>query len=104
MFNPRPDGVRPKYKVGEVANDLYALRSEIAHGAYEDKRFSEVIGFWPEDGTAINDSFTRAQVLEECSLFLLQTALMSALSTELAKAVENAASWRKYLDGKHHQP
>lgn len=91
---------QPKYRVSDVAGDLYELRSQIAHGREISKRFRETTGFKAVDGGDISGAFSDCQyrqVLEECAVFLLASALRKVLTLNLLEEIANERKWRQRL-------
>jgi hypothetical protein len=73
---------RPKYKIADVVNDLYLLRTEMAHGLPFHERFRKTRGFLAEGDVPVAAEFADWRydhVLEECSAFLLCSALREVL-------------------------
>jgi hypothetical protein len=69
---------QPKYTVAEVAEDLYQLRNEMAHGLPFHEKFRKKRGFQAETGSPVAEEFANWRydhVLEECAGFLLCKAL-----------------------------
>jgi hypothetical protein len=64
---------QPRYRVGEVAGDIYELRSAIAHGSLIPTRCLEMVGLEDLRGKANTayGSVQYLQVMRECALFLL---------------------------------
>jgi hypothetical protein len=91
---------QPKYTVGDVADDLYELRSEIAHGREISRRFREKTGFLTENGHSVEGIFQDyqyRQVLHECAVFLLCQALRKIFLLNLADVVASERKWRERL-------
>jgi len=91
---------QPGYKVGEVGQDLYELRSEIAHGRGISKRFREPTGFLDSSGAPLSTAFATYRyrhVLEECAAFLLCQAIRKVVTTDLIVDIENEKRWRQRL-------
>jgi hypothetical protein len=96
-----PSG-QPKYRVGEVAEDLYELRNTIAHGNEISRKFNKRIGF--QDCTKIllegyDSGYQYGFVLVESALFLLCAALRKVFVEKLIQTVAEPRAWRKYLEG-----
>ena len=90
VFPPSAVRPRPKYKVRDVAEDLYQLRNEMAHGLPFHEKFRKKRGFLAEDGQPISEDLANCrydQALEECAVFLLCRALREVL---LQNTVEDA--------------
>jgi hypothetical protein len=78
IFPPSAANRRPKYTVVDVVEDLYQLRTEMAHGLPFHERFRKKRGFLAGDDQPVSDEFANYrydQVLEECAAFLLCKAL-----------------------------
>jgi len=68
----------PRYKVVDVAEDLFRLRTEMAHGLPFHEKFRKKQGLLAGDGHPVSEEFANCrydQVLEECAGFLLSSAL-----------------------------
>ena len=81
VFPPRAANRRPKYRVIDVAQDLYQLRNEMAHGLPFHEKFRKTRGFLADGDEPISEDFANYrydQVLEECAVFLLCRALREA--------------------------
>jgi hypothetical protein len=82
IFPASTTGLMPKYKVIDVAADLYQLRSEMAHGLPFHEKFRKKRGFVIDGDQSISPDFADYrydQVLEECAGFLLCKALRQVL-------------------------
>jgi len=82
VFPPGRGGRQPKYRVCDVAEDLYLLRNEMAHGLPFHEKFRKKRGFLADDGDPVSSEFAvyrYDQVLEECAAFLLCQALREVL-------------------------
>jgi hypothetical protein len=82
IFPPCSALPRPKYKVAEVVEHLYLLRTQMAHGLPFHEQFRKTRGFLAADGRPLSEEFAKYrydQVLEECSAFLLCKALREVL-------------------------
>lgn len=91
---------QPKYTLGDVACDLYQLRSLIAHGREIGKAFRAQVGFQDVDGNLIDGyerSYQYRQILEEAALFLLCLALRTILTNKLVGVVADTGHWRDCL-------
>ncbi len=89
---------QPKYRVGEVAEDLYELRSVVAHGGEIPAKFALACGFRDVSDTTIEvheKNCLYLEVLEECALFLLCRALRYVFVSGLDRKVYNASEWRQ---------
>ena len=92
---------QPKYRVSDVADDLYKLRGSIAHGEDVRQRFYRRERFETVEGHLIKqyDSprFRYCDLLEECSVFLLGAALKKVFVSGLAGTVANRRQWKLRL-------
>ena len=82
IFPPSPTLPAPKYRVRDVAEHLYLLRTEMAHGLPFHERFRRRPGFLDGNDRPICADFASwryDQVIEECSAFLLCRALREVL-------------------------
>ena len=73
----------------DVAEDLYQLRNEMAHGLPFHEKFRKTRGFLGDDGLPIAEEFADYRydpVLEECAIFLLCKALREILVNDDAWA------------------
>jgi hypothetical protein len=87
VFPPDAANRQPKYKVRDVAEDLYQLRNEMAHGLPFHERFRKKQGFLMNGGQPVAEEYAGYrydQVLEECSVFLLCKALREIFVNEKA--------------------
>jgi hypothetical protein len=78
IFPPAEGYRRPVHTVGDVTEDLYQLRTEMAHGLPFHEKFRKTRGLLAEGGEPVCDEFAGwryDQVLEECAVFLLCNAL-----------------------------
>ena len=73
VFPPDTANRVPPYRVCDVAEDLYLLRSEMAHGLPFDQKFRKRRGLLADDEELANCRYD--QVLEECAAVLLCRAL-----------------------------
>lgn len=97
VFPASRDGMQPSYRVGEVVDDLYSLRSEIAHGSRLSPRFMDYVGFFGTSGENLRPEYTHLELLEECALFLLQRCLKTVLATDLFNVVQDERQWRQVI-------
>jgi hypothetical protein len=82
IFPPCASLPRPCYRVADVVEHLYLLRTEMAHGLPFHEQFRKTRGFLATNGQAVSPEFAAYRydaVLEECSVFLLCKALREAL-------------------------
>jgi len=91
---------QPRYRVKDVAADLYDLRSALAHGREIPPKFRNKVGFLDTDGKEIfdGDPYTYAAVLHEASSVLLRQTLLKICSGKLFDVVADTSAWRQYLD------
>jgi len=78
IFPPDATGRRPEYQVIDVAEDLYQLRNEMAHGLPFHEKFRKKRGFLVAAGEPPSEDFASYRydhVLEECAVFLLCQSL-----------------------------
>jgi hypothetical protein len=94
-------GGQPKYRVKDVAADLYHFRSAIAHGDLIQQEFLELSGLINTTGNEISSypPQTRyTQVLEECALFLIAGVFRKLFLEDLGRTFRNVKAWRKKLN------
>jgi len=92
---------QPRYRVGEVAGELYDLRSVIAHGSLVPAKFLEQVSLKDVYGKIISTYPTQVQylqVMRECALFLLIRLLRKIFLEDRVYMVNNTAQWRARLD------
>lgn len=92
---------QPKYRVEDVAGDLYDLRSCIAHGRAIPEKYRISFGFTSNQGRLIKSyptDYQYRQVLVECALFLLCRALRKVFVSNLVQTVGKQKEWRRMLD------
>jgi hypothetical protein len=97
---PTTEFGQPKYRVEDVADDIFQLRSAIAHGQEIRAKFRSRIPFEDDAGNVIPDIQSPrlySEVLHECSLFLLCRLLRWLFVNGLDRGVRNATSWKKVL-------
>ena len=92
---------QPKYSIGEIAEDLYALRSVVAHGQVIPPKFLAATNLFNIHGAAIaayppNPRYI--QVLQECALFTLTSVLRRIFLENRIQQVNDTAGWRARLD------
>ena len=95
-----PSG-QPRYRVGEIADELYDLRSAIAHGQLIPKKFLEHVGLQDIHGKEISTYLPKVQyfqVMRECALFLLIQLLRKIFLENRVSMVNDTALWRTRLD------
>jgi len=92
---------QPRYKVEEMAADLYEFRSKIAHGLELPKKFWEKVPFENTNGTLIDivspNPRPYYEVLTECSLFLLCRFLRWIFVNNLQDIVHKTRQWKREL-------
>lgn len=101
VFPPLELFGQPKYRIKDVAADLYDLRSCIAHGKEIPKKYRRSCGFISEEGRLIENypnDYQYRQVLVECALFLLCRALRTVFVSNLVQTVGKQKEWRRTLD------
>ena len=94
---PDAAGHEPKYRVAEVAEDLYLLRNEMAHGLPFHEKFRKPRGFLGDDGQPITPEYANYRydkVLEECAIFLLCRSLRQVFLRNLVFDAQSA-TWRE---------
>lgn len=95
---------QPKYRVQDVAADMYELRSAIAHGEQIPRKFWTRVSFDDENGHPIevveNPRFY-FEILQECSLFLLCRLLRWLFVNRLDNRVRDTPRWRQELTHPH---
>jgi len=82
IFPPCSSLPEPCYRVADVVDHLYLLRTEMAHGLPFHEQFRKTRGFLAAGGQPVNQDFAGYRydaVLEECSAFLLCKALREVL-------------------------
>lgn len=99
---PRVDpGGQPKYRVGEMAEEVYELRSAIAHGSLIPKKFLKNVGLENVGGKGIECYGPGTQylhIVRECALFLLVGVLKKIFVEGCAKVASDTGPWRAKLD------
>ena len=99
---PKVDpGGQPKYRVGEIAEEVYELRSKIAHGSLIQKKFLEQARL-----TNVNDKIIESYVpptqylhiVRECALFLLIGVLKKIFLEDCAMVANSTSLWRSKLN------
>lgn len=98
---PCLDGsVQPKYRVGELVEDLYDFRSAIAHGQVLPEKFLLDCDFLDTNDSPI-EVYPKAcqyrQVMEESALFLLLRMLNRVFAEDLFDTVCDTTEWKKKL-------
>jgi len=92
---------QPGYRVGEVAGELYDLRSAIAHGSLVPPKFLALVGLKDVSGKTISTyppQVQYLQVMRECALFLLIRLLRKIFLEDRVTMVNNTSQWRARLD------
>lgn len=95
VFPPNTAGRRPRYRVADVVEDLYLLRTQMAHGLPFHEKFRRTVEFLAEDEKSVSGECVRFrydQVLEECAAFLLCKALREVFLRNLTFDVQ-ARTW-----------
>ena len=91
-----------KYRVGEIAGELYNLRSAIAQGQLVPKKFLEHTGLIDAHGKGISAYHpSRAHylhVMSESALFLLVRLSREISEEDRVHMVSNTTLWRTRLD------
>lgn len=91
---------QPQYLVSDVAEDLYELRSIVAHGREIPKKFAQPCGFKDTEGQVIlgyEESYQYRQVLHECAFSLLSRAFRSVFIEGRTPIVRKTDFWRSRL-------
>ena len=97
---PSIEFAQPKYRVHDVADDIFELRSEIAHGQEIRAKFRAVGPFEDNTGKVIEvvaGSRAYSEVLHECSLFLLCRLLRWLLVQGLDDKVRDTITWKQII-------
>lgn len=99
---PRVDpGGQPKYRVGDMAEDVYELRSKVAHGSLIPKKFLEEVRLKNVHDKDIESYAPPTQylhIVRECAFFLLLGVLKKIFVEDSAKVVSNTNLWRAKLN------
>jgi hypothetical protein len=93
---------QPGYRVADVADDLYELRSVIAHGREIPEKYWKPTEFKekPKEPLAeYPDCKLYNGLLSGCALFLLCAALRKIYLEGLAHLVADPSRWRGFLEG-----
>lgn len=101
VFPPLELFGQPKYRIKDVASDLYDLRSCIAHGKEIPRKYRRPCGFVDVAERSIEgypNDYQYRQVLVECALFLLCRALRKVFVSNLVQTVGKQKEWRRMLD------
>ena len=89
----------PKYRVGDIAGDLYDLRSTVAHGRRIPERFRDSRGLIDTKGAAIPGfEYGYREVLHEAALLLLIAVLKKAFIEGHLAALRSEKVWRQKLE------
>lgn len=94
-------GGQPKYRVGEMAEEVYELRSKIAHGSLISKKFLEQVRLRNVNDRNIESYAPPTQylhIVRECALFLLIGVLKKIFLEDCAKVAKNTGLWRSKLN------
>jgi hypothetical protein len=92
---------QPKYRVQDVADDIFELRSEIAHGQEIRAKFRAVGPFEDDTGkdiAVVAGSRVYSEVLHECSLFLLCRLMRWLFVQGLDDKVRDTTTWKRIID------
>lgn len=100
MFTWRPTPSCPSITVSDVVKDLYALRSEIAHGHKIPPSFGTEFDLTGSEGETIVASLQYSQILSEAALFLLTSCLYKVFTMNMVDEVKSDSHWRKRLESK----
>jgi hypothetical protein len=99
---PKVDpGGQPKYRVGEIAEEVYELRSKIAHGSLIPKKFLEQVRLKNTSDRNIESYAPPTQylhIVRECALFLLIGVLKKIFLEDCAKVANSTGLWRSKLN------
>ena len=99
---PKTDpGGQPKYRVGEIAEEVYELRSKIAHGSLMPKKFLEQVMLKNVNDKIIESYAPPTQylhIVRECALFLLIGVLKKIFLEGCAKVANSTGLWRSKLN------
>ena len=99
---PRVDpGGQPKYRVRELAEDVYELRSKIAHGSLIPTKFLQNERLKNVQDQVIESYAPPTQylhIVRECALFLLIGVLKKIFLEDCARLANNTALWRAKLN------
>jgi len=99
---PKVDpGGQPKYRVGEIAEEVYELRSKIAHGSLIPKKFLEQVRLKNVNDRIIESYGPPTQylhIVRECALFLLIGVLKKIFLEDCAKVANSTGLWRSKLN------
>jgi hypothetical protein len=100
VFQSLDEFGQPRYLVSDVAQDLYELRSIVAHGREIPKKFTQACGFKDSDGQIIlgyEQSYQYREVLQECAFSLLVRALRAVFIEDRTPIVRKTDFWRSRL-------
>jgi hypothetical protein len=92
---------QPRYRVTDIASDLYALRSAIAHGKQIPDKYWQPTTFEGISGRPIEGFYggpLYRDLLSGCALFLLCASLRKIFDEELVGTVADPKLWRDRLD------
>lgn len=95
---------QPKYRVRDVIEDIYELRSAIAHGEQIARKFWSKLSFDDDTGQpieAVENPRFYYEILQECSLFLLCRLLRWLFINGLDNRVRDTPLWRQELTRPH---
>jgi hypothetical protein len=94
-------GRRPKYTIGELADDMFEFRSLIAHGKEILQKYREKIEFEFEPlelSYLAIEKWSRGTLMVESILFTLIAALRTAITDGLMEKIKTQRAWKKWLD------
>jgi hypothetical protein len=100
VFAPSNDSLDwGKFLIEDLAEDLYVLRSEVAHGRAIGETFwkerADLNTFWP--WLPQNDPPRYLHLLEEAALSLISRILRKIIVEDLVLEFTNAKAWRAHL-------
>jgi len=98
---PKVDpGGQPKYRVGDMAEDVYELRSNVAHGSLINKKFlspTTLKNIQDRDIVAYSPPTQYLHIVRECALFLLARVLHKIFLDDCAKVANDTKAWKAKL-------
>jgi hypothetical protein len=99
---PKVDpGGQPKYRVGEIAEEVYELRSKIAHGNLIPQKFLAQVRLKNVNEKTIESYAPPTQhlhIVRECALFLLIGVLKKIFLEDCAHLANSTGPWRTKLN------
>jgi len=93
-------GGQPKYRVGEMAEEVYELRSNIAHGNLIARKFlahTRLRNIHDKDIESYSPPTQHLHIVRECALFLLIKVLKKIFLEDCAKVANNTKAWKSKL-------